>query len=187
MNDMNDTINTTPEEIQAGEAARARLFKSRPGPVFSGRRSFFERWAPLDLRVFASLIRRTIAREREEFPYRGFADRFAFRAARDKRRNRVRQRVLAECKVVDVRNDAGKTRTYFELENGQIVRYDRHAPVEPSIPTWIVSRAFHHDRMNNGQRRRAVRRNPNAVLRAKFPEVRAFADKRDTAAAAAGA
>ncbi len=76
----------------------------------------------LDLREFQTDLLKVqrIARKPETREQR--------RSARLRRTSlRIKQPAVADCKVVDTRTDAARSRLYFELSNGQVVRANRAA------------------------------------------------------------
>lgn len=89
--------------------------------------------APLDLREFQGELYRKQYAARTS----GFA-RETRKLEVNKYRRRVRHDVVANQKIVHTGTDLAKTRLYFELGNGQIVRADRVAlrTTKPAGHTW---------------------------------------------------
>lgn len=85
----------------------------------------------IDLREFQSALLQVQRRNRLARPSRAEA-----RARRH--RLRVRQLPVAECKVIDTRTDQARSRMYFELSNGQVVRAGR--PFKNALLQDLVSK-----------------------------------------------
>lgn len=71
----------------------------------------------LDLRDFQT---RLLAEQRKHRTNLAKAKRF-----KTLRRQKVKQLPVADCKVIDTRTDQARSRLYYELSNGQVVRADR--------------------------------------------------------------
>lgn len=73
----------------------------------------------LDLRDFQT---RLLAEQRKHRANLAKAKKF-----KTLRRQKVKQLPIADCKVIDTRTDQARSRLYYELSNGQVVRADRAA------------------------------------------------------------
>jgi hypothetical protein len=73
----------------------------------------------LDLRDFQT---RLLAEQRKHRASIAKAKRF-----KTLRRQKVKQQPIADCTVIDTRTDQARSRLYYELSNGQVVRADRAA------------------------------------------------------------